>query len=177
LKIYADYQVSQGLSRTAAIDFVAKGKTRPVIDDLIRTHLISRIHLIFLPAKESPFREVDSMEPDLSRWNRLAPKLAEGAKPAVLDFNLDEIRARLQNRHNIPTAGGIHKSPTHYLFDPVREKLIELGEHGPILLKPCNGRYALKDVLLAVGEQNRQGVLDFYRDLTRAGFLSWSVLP
>jgi hypothetical protein len=100
--------------------------------------------------------------------------MAEGLVPITLPYNLDELRAYLQAP--APDAGGkqkIKRQPTNYLFNPAPEKLIEVGEHGLLLLKPCTGKYSLGDILAALGEQNRGPALDFYLQLAAAGFLHW----
>jgi hypothetical protein len=175
LKIYADYQVQEGLTKEEAISFLEEIKDRPLIRTLIDTYLVSRAHLIFLPPREEkPEPARKPPPPDLEVIKARHPKLAEGLVPVTLPYNLDELRAYLQTA--APDAGGsqkIERQPTNYLFNPTQEKLIEVGEHGLLLLKPCTGKYSLGDILATLGEQNRPAALDFYQQLAAAGFLHW----
>ncbi len=95
---------------------------------------------------------------------------------ATLPFNLEQIRDRLAMREQGP-AQSIHRCPTNYLFNPTTEKLIDVGEDGLHLTKPCNGRNSLSDILSALRGRNRKVALDFYRQLFAAGFLCCGERP
>ncbi len=173
LKIYSDYGVSEGLDRKEAITFLDEVKHRVKISSLIETYLISRLHLIFLPCDESPSARALSSPVDLPHPAHIFPKVTEPAVPQTLAFNLDQIRHNLTNSFGNEFKDQIKKCPTNYLFDPETEKLVEVGDHGLLLLKPCNGLYSLDDIIHALGEQNRETIFGFYTQLFEAGFLNW----
>jgi len=175
LKIYAHYEVEEGLSGDEAISFLEEIKDRPMLRALIETYLVSRAHLIFLPPREKPKAlPRPPTPPGLEVISASHPKLADGLVPLTLLFNLDVIRTQVQGA--VPDAKEptrIKRMPTNYLFHPSQEKLVEVGDHGLLLLKPCNGRFSLGEILGALGEQNRPAALDFYQQLAAAGFLVW----
>jgi hypothetical protein len=136
---------------------------------------VSRSHLIFLPPREKK-KELTRKPPPqgLEVINVRHPKLEDGLVSITLPYNLDEIRSHLQRAAlDASRRQKIKRKPTNYLFHPSKEKLIEVGDHGLLLLKPCTGRFSLRVILGALGEQNRPVALDFYLQLEAAGFLVW----
>jgi hypothetical protein len=94
--------------------------------------------------------------------------------PITLPYDLDEIRSHLRGAtQDARQPQKIPRKPTNYLFHPGKEKLIEVGDHGLLLIKPCTGKFSLGDILGALGEQNRPVAVDFYQQLEAAGFLVW----
>jgi len=53
--------------------------------------------------------------------------------------------------------------------------LVNVGEHGLALLTPCDGRHSLADILASVGQDNRETVLNYYRDLSDRDLLTWEI--
>ena len=180
LKIYAEYSVKEGLTASEAISFLDEIKSRPGVRSLIETYLISRMHLAFLPVKEVEGKEGaeedDAAVTDFSRPAEIFPKMADGVVSVTMPFNLEEVRHHVK-RAQTGFGGSIRKRLTNYLFDPQAERLVEVGEDGPLLLKPCNGRYALSDILSVLNGRNRKVALQFYRRLCAEGFLSCERRP
>jgi len=184
LKIYAQYEVEKGLTAKEAVAFLEEVKGRPAILPLINTYLLSRSHLIFLSAEKEEEKSESgvSMALDLSRPWAFFPKIRDHVIPMALAFNLNksfgEVRTgeRFFQKEPLVAEGKkieIDRNPTNYLFNPVMEKLVEVGEGGLLLVKPCTGRYSLEDILSNLGGQNQQTALDFYLKLNEAGFLDW----
>ena len=179
LKIYAEYSVGEGLTAQEAIAFVDEIKNRPAVGSLISTYLISRMHLTFLPVKEEQAGEETREEVkedhatrviDFSRPAEIFPTMADGLVPVTMPFNLEEVRDHLKKDQRGSRAS-IRKRPTNYLFHAQTEKLVEVGEDGLLLIKPCDGRYALSDILSVLNGRNRKVALQFYRRLCQEGFL------
>lgn len=167
LKIYAQYKVNKGLSARDAVAFLEEVRDRPAILPLIDSYLLSRSHLIFLPMEKEKEKTGPGVSKslDFSRPWAFFPKIHNHIIPITLAFNLNKSFCEVK------------RSPTHYLFNPVLEKLVEVGEGGLLLIKPCNGRYSLEDILAHLGAQNRQTALDFYLKLNESGFLEWEGEP
>ena len=184
LKIYAQYKPGGGMTAQEAIAFLDEVKDRPDIVPLIDTYLLSRSHLIFLPLQkegEEGIRIKDAETTDISlRWEQY-PKINPPVIPSRLAFNLDSLHRFLKTKSQpgstaaADPASSLGRCPGHYLFNPETEKLVEVGETGLLLIKPCTGQYCLGDIISSIGEQNRQTAMNFYRDLTKSGILSWEV--
>jgi hypothetical protein len=88
-----------------------------------------------------------------------------------MPFNLEEVRHHLR-KAQAGLGRTIRKRPTNYLFHAQADKLVEVGEDGLLLIKPCNGRYSLSDILSVLKGRNRKVALQFYQLLCQEGFLS-----
>lgn len=189
LKIYSDYRLTEGLSSAEAVSFLERARERPGIRALVDLYLVSRTHLAFLPpmaaeatveqeAEDGAAAALDlAWQADPDAAGRLIPVRAPGLVPRTLAFNLDEIRQRLSGTAQGEEAPPLAKSPSHYLFEPRREKLFDVGEDGFRLLAPCDGRFTLAEILGVAEEGSRRPVLAFYEQLTRRGALAWEVCP
>jgi anaerobic magnesium-protoporphyrin IX monomethyl ester cyclase len=176
LKIYAEYSAREGLTAREAISFLDEIKSRPGIRSLIETYLISRMHLTFLPVKEVSIEADRTTEIDFSHPAQIYPRTSDGVVSVSMPFSLEEVRDQL-NRAETGSRRTISKRPTNYLFDVQTERLIEVGKDGLLLIKPCNGRYKLSDILSVLNGRNKKVALQFYRRLCAAGFLSCERQP
>jgi len=182
LKIYAQYTPGSGLTAQEAVAFLDKVKDRPDIVPLIDSYLLSRSHLIFLPLQKEPEKvkqaETEETTDILQRWAQY-PKIDSPVVSLRLAFKLDNLHDFLKaemppgSTEAAGTVPLIERSPGHYLFNPKTEKLVEVGEFGILLAKPCTGEYSLGDIISNIGEQNRQTAMNFYRELTESGLLYW----
>ena len=173
LKTWSQYDVREGLSAAEAGQLAREIEQLPILKrpDF---YLVSRSHLIFLPDEEEATQDLDAKpRPRPRRSKRLIPLRRPGLVPQRLPFNLDDVRARLRDVSPTPLAS----RPTAYVFSPEREALLETGPDGLNLLKACGGQFALGEILAAVGEENRDATLRFFRDLEQRQFLSWEARP
>ena len=177
LRIHLQYDTGEGLTAGEAAAFVDEVKGRPAIQPLITSHLLSRSHLVFLPLE----RDSDSVVNkgtgeevgagkqtafDLSQPSLLYPRKRDAVTQRRLRFKLERMGQFLGTK--------VEHGPGHYLFNPETEELVEVGEHGFLLVGLCTGEYSLDDILCHLEEQNRRTALDFYRDLAMLGFLDVS---
>jgi radical SAM superfamily enzyme YgiQ (UPF0313 family) len=175
LKTWYQYCVREGMTSSEAAEFAAEIERRPTVrpDDF---YLLSRSHLVFLPVEREPAPGVArKRHVDLSRPARLVPQRRPGLVPQLLAFNLDAVRQRLHGPSfaNEP----LEANPTQYVLCSEREALIEVGSDGISLLKACNGRFSLQEILEAVGEDSREATLHFLSDLETRQFIEWEVRP
>jgi hypothetical protein len=185
LKIYSDYRVAEGMPPEEAIALLEEARERPGIRPLIDLYLVSRTHLAFLPplpaaaAEEAPVvaEPAGAGLPEAGA-EHLFPRRADDLVPRSLAFDLDEVRRRLADAAADPDAcPPVPRRPSHYVFSPRRERLLDVGDDGLRLLAPCDGRYSLAQILAAVGEEGRGNALDFYCGLAAQGVLRWEVRP
>lgn len=172
LKTWCDYEVREGLTETEAKEFAGGLARHPGIHPL-DCWLMSRSHLVFLPHKDrgEPTEEKPP-EADLGRPECLIPQRRPGLAPRLLAFSLDQIEQRLK-QPNAP-AQPLASNPTQYVMCTEREMLIEVGRDGLPLLRACNGRFTLADILVAVAEEDRDTTLRFLKDLGLRGFIHWA---
>lgn len=172
LKTWCQYSVQEGQTSLEAAEFATEIARRKLFD-LSEFYLISRSHLVFLPPlNEDTLNEQQQAPPmDLSKPARMVPVRSPGLIPHVLAFNLDEIRKELGEEP--PGVGELAANPTHYVFCPERELLVEVGSDGIALLKTCNGQFSLEEILAAVGDKNRQSTILFFKELEERQFISW----
>lgn len=172
LTIYADYEVTTGMSKKAAIIALNDIKKNPVVQSLTDLSLISRSHLFFLPHKEgnSKKKKIPRKKFNLNTPEIFYPKVAQGLVPVTMNFNLEKTRTYVREFSN-GSPSPIKQCTTNYIYNPQTEILIEVSEHGLLLLKPCSGKYNLNDILLPLDEQNKKTALEFYQQLYHLGFL------
>jgi radical SAM superfamily enzyme YgiQ (UPF0313 family) len=175
LKTWYQYGVREGMTSSEAAGFAAAIERRPTVK-LLDFYLISRSHLVFLPPEREPAPgEVRKRPVDWSHPERLVPRRRPGLVPQLLAFNLDAVRQRVDEPPS--TVEPLGANPTQYVLCSDREALIEVGPDGINLLKACNGRFSLQDILAAVGEASRETTLRFLRDLESRQFIEWEVRP
>ena len=63
----------------------------------------------------------------------------------------------------------------NYAYSPAQDKLVNVGDHGLALLASCDGRHSLAEILAAVGSDNRETVINYYRDLAERDLLTWEI--
>ena len=165
LKTWSQYDVAEGLTFAEAGTLARDIEGRPLMKDL---WLLSRSHLLFLPAERETSNDA-VVQPSAGVSERSVPLRRPDLVPHRLPFNLDEVHARQRDPSRAPLA----PNPTDYVFSPEREALVDVGPDGVALLKACSGDFALGDILSAVGEENRDQTMCFFRDLERRQFLSW----
>jgi anaerobic magnesium-protoporphyrin IX monomethyl ester cyclase len=170
LKTFSEYGHEAGLGREEAAAFVCDLRTRPELAQLADQNVVSRSHFLFLPRQ--PLERTPPAEPPGPSWAEPSEVRLLRRPDLVgltLPYPFDEIDER--NASKEPT--GLAPRPTAYVFSPELEKMLDVGEDGLSLIASCNGRFSLGEVLETVGGQNRDAVLDFYRELVRAGMLEW----
>ncbi len=172
LKIYSEYRLREGQPAEEAIAFLEEARSRPGIRSLIDLYLISRIHLVFLPAGETQSEPTQAARERLSPSRQVFPVRCDDLVPKTLAFNLDQIRARLAAQD-----GGtpVERCPTHYVFSARREKLFDVGDDGLSLLGPCDGSSSLEEILDQVPGPSRGEALSFFANLEEKGVLRWEV--
>ncbi|MCG6986183.1 MAG: B12-binding domain-containing radical SAM protein [Thiocapsa sp.] len=172
LKIYSDYRVDRGLSPSEAVAFLDEVRTQPEIRRLIDLYLLSRCHLVFLPpGQHAPPEQTELPTVELVDPASLYPLRSEGLIPITLAFNLDQIREQLRDRSQTGSSVPLRQCPTRYVFSPKQERLVEVGDDGIRLLGACDGRFSVQEILMAVGESNRDETERFFVDLERRGLL------
>jgi hypothetical protein len=169
LKTWYRYDLRDGLTCDEARDLTVDMRNDSRIQPLSGVYLISRSHLVFLPHKGLESRDHRKAGIDLSVPESLIPLRRSQLAPWRLSFNLDEVRDRLRQESPEP----LQRNPTHYVFCSETEALIEIGPDGISLLKTCNGRYSLAEILAAVGQQNRETTLKFFEQLHERALISW----
>jgi anaerobic magnesium-protoporphyrin IX monomethyl ester cyclase len=175
LKTWYQYRVREGMTLSEAAEFAGAIERRPAVRSP-DFYLLSRSHLVFLPLEREPTQSAVQKRPvNLSQPARLIPRRRPGLVPQPLAFNLDAVRQRLN--HPSSSEEPIEANPTHYVLCSDREALIEVGSDGISLLKACNGRFSLQDILAAVGEASRETTMRFLRDLESRQFIEWEVQP
>jgi hypothetical protein len=175
LKTWCVYCVREGMTSSEAGEFAAAIERRPTVR-VPDFYLLSRSHLVFLPPEQEPaVGVVQKPSGDFSQPARLLPRRRPGLVPQLRSFNLDAVRQRLHepSRTNEP----LEANPTQYVLCPDREALVEVGSDGISLLKACNGRFSLQDILAAVDTASRETTLRFLRDLESRQFIEWEVRP
>lgn len=172
LAIYADYEVIGGMSREVAEATVEDIKNNTTIRSLASLELVSRSHLVFLPNGVSGSPKKHLAEKNvLDTPEAFYPKVVEGVKSVAVNFNLEKIRVGLKRPSDGNSTGGVGRSVTNYLYEPRIGKLVEVGEDGLWLIKPCTGEFSLQDIISSVGKQNTKAVRRFYSRLRETGFL------
>jgi anaerobic magnesium-protoporphyrin IX monomethyl ester cyclase len=172
LKTWRQYTVSEGLTSVQAAQLLTEIEGRPALRPP-GWFLLSRSHLVFLPAArptEAP-AAVAEHAVDLSQARHLVPRRRAGLVPRTFAFNLDLVRQRIGKDDATP----IPRDPSDYVFSPDCERLIEVGPDGIGLLKACNGRFGLEEILAAVGEDSREATLRFLSELELRRFIEWEV--
>jgi radical SAM superfamily enzyme YgiQ (UPF0313 family) len=172
LKIFSEYRVTEGMSMKEAAALVQETKQRPMIKELMDTSLLSRSHVVFLPPRQAPVESEACTRLDLSSPETLVPSRSPELMPRTFRFNLSHILRSTASSEDT-TSNPLPEYPTNYVFDPVRESLLDVGPDGLSLLGACSGRLSLDEILSAVGDTNREATLGFFADLTDRGFLSW----
>jgi anaerobic magnesium-protoporphyrin IX monomethyl ester cyclase len=171
LAIDANYEVAIGMSQKEAIETVREMEKRAMISNMIELGLVSRCHLSYLPLRGTPAiaESIQSWRGGiLSQQQRL--QVPERIVALVLKFNLKEIRSLLES-HIAGSSKLVQANRTGYIFDPLTEKRLVLGEEGLSLLALCDGTKTLREILRLLGEQNLAVVMDFYTRLYADGFL------
>lgn len=174
LRIFSEYTVEDGMSADQVIAFLKEVRKRPVIKSLLDPHLISRSHLIFLPAFEviAP-KDAALLAPDISRAETVFPIRCGDLVPGTFLFDLDSISRLLKRETEHAVIEPLEQCPTHYVLNSEREKLLDVGEDGLSLLKTCNGHHSLAEILDVAGQINHKTILNFFADLHQAGFIRW----
>jgi len=175
LAVHCDYSVRKGLSSFDSATLVQQIRERPLIERLVGLCAVSRVHVAFLPQREA-FQtpsDRDTAFSDPKRFENLCPILVEGVLPVTLPFDLCAINDWLDSGDIDCLLDHIGCQPTNYVFLPQSNKLIEVGQHGLLLLSQCDGRRKLKTVLSSLNKNDREIGRQFYIEASRAGFLSW----
>jgi hypothetical protein len=172
LKTWRQYTVGAGLTSEQAAQLLAEIEERLALR-FSRRFLLSRSHLLFLPAvRTAELPAVAEEHPvDMSQPGHLVPRRKPGLVPRTFAFNLDQVRQRIGREDATPLA----RHPSHYVFDPDGERLVEVGPDGIGLLKACNGRFGLEEILASVGASGKETMLRFFSDLERRNFIEWEV--
>ena len=172
LKTWRQYTVSEGLTPVQAAQLLAEIEKRPAVRPP-GCFLVSRSHLVFLPAARTaePPAAVAEEPVDLSQPRNLVPRRRPGLVPRTFAFNLNQVRQRMGEDDAAP----LPRDPSNYVFSPDCERLIEVGPDGIGLLKACNGRFGLEEILAAVGGGGREATVRFLSGLESRRFIEWEV--
>ncbi len=168
LKTWRQYSVTEGLDSAHAAQLLAEIEAVPAVRPP-GCFLVSRSHLVFLPAARMTEAPAAEHSRDLSQALDLAPRRRPGLVARTFAFNLDVIRKRIDERDAAP----VPREPSNYVFAPDCERLVEVGPDGIDLLKACSGRFALDAILAAVGESSRETTLQFLSGMERRRFIEW----
>jgi hypothetical protein len=185
--------VEAGLSQAEASSMVADVRARPAIKERSRSDLVSRSHILYLPRGPGPVRT--DRPPAALTWpepedlGRIVLRRFPDLVGLTLPFNLDHLDAGQAGGDGAPGpaaarsaglekagAGCLERCETRYVFSARLERMLDVGDDGWLLLKPCNGRFPLGEILEAVGERNRETARTFYQRLAEAGVLTWDRL-
>ncbi len=173
LKIYSKYNVACGMNTDEAVAFLEEIREREHIAPLAKFFALSRSHLFFLPPKErSPERAEPAVKWDISEPRNIFPIRRPDLVPRTLGFDIEDI-----NWTDSPKPDGmkIDRRMSNYAYSPEQDKLVNVGDHGLALLAPCDGRHSLAEILAAVGSDNRETVMNYYRDLSERDLLTWEI--
>jgi hypothetical protein len=173
LKIYSKYHVASGMNADEAVAYLEEIRERERIAPLAKFFALSRSHLFFLPPKDrsQPKREAAEHR-DISEPEKVFPVRRSDLVPRTLGFDIEDIREPDSKKESgMKTI----RRAMNYAYSPEKDKLVNVGEHGLALLAPCDGRNSLADILANVGPNNRETVLNYYRDLADRDLLTWEI--
>ncbi|MCX6565062.1 MAG: radical SAM protein [Candidatus Aminicenantes bacterium] len=177
LKTFHDYSVRAGLNQEQAREMVCRLREHPELEELADQNVLSRTHFLFLPPKDTR-RALPTAEarvwPEGADPYKIRPCRRPDLEALILPYDLHPASEPASDSLEEPKSFG---RPVNYLFSPVLEKMLDVGEDGFDLLAPCDGSYSLGRMLDAIGENNRDTALRFYRDLAAAGILDWTEDP
>jgi anaerobic magnesium-protoporphyrin IX monomethyl ester cyclase len=173
LKIYSNYRVAAGMNADEAVVFLEDIRDRAHIAPLAKFFALSRSHLFFLPPKDrTQFPSKPAGLRDLTDPEKVFPIRRADLIPRTLGFDIETIgKPDSKKSHEIKTV----RCDTNYAYSPQKDRLVNVGEHGLALLAPCDGRNSLADILASVGPDNRETVLNYYRDLSDRDLLTWEI--
>lgn len=179
LAVHSSYSAERGLSSDEAEALVKQIADNPSIRPLLELRAISRMHLAFLPFAESGggARERNARDTRTEALDRnlggLWPVVEKGTIPLTLAFDLCEINSWLDCDDGSRHLGRILRQPRNYAFHEGSNRLLEIGQHGRLLLAECDGERQLCCILSGLERENREIAMRFYLDMSEAGFLAW----
>jgi radical SAM superfamily enzyme YgiQ (UPF0313 family) len=169
LKIYSRYSVSEGLSAAQAVRVLEVARERPRMRGLVDPDLQSRSHLVFLPRRREEATVLGPTAPEAPL--AFCPRRVEGLVARTCSFDLEEIEARRREDGGIGAAVGWRRAS--YVYDPSADRLVEVGRDGIALLRCCNGRRTLQEILDGIAAGARSPATQFYEEMASAGMIRW----